>query len=347
MAEERVGEGLVWHDVREWGVEGKGWQDTEAYFDRLPARAKGVVRPPVWDLGRHTAGMSFEFETDSPQIAARWTLTSTRLSMVHMPATGVSGLDLYACDDQGDWRWLQVGKPETAPQVQVTLTAGLAPAKRRYRIYLPLYNGVREVAIGVARSASFQPIPPRPERPIVFYGTSITQGGCASRPGMAYPAILGRRLNVPIINLGFSGNGRMEPEVASLLAELDPCLYVVDCLPNMTADLVAENAERLVHILRRSHPETPILLMEDRTYANACFIEALRQRNESSRAALRQAYHNLQQSGVTGLFYLSGECLLGEDGEATVDGSHPTDLGFLRIADALTPTLKAILTGVG
>jgi len=104
--------GLKWHDIRDWGVEGKGWADTERPFDRLPARAKAKVRPPVWGLSRNSAGMCVRFETDARAISARWTLLSSNLAMNHMPATGVSGLDLYARDDAGRWRWLAVGRPQ-------------------------------------------------------------------------------------------------------------------------------------------------------------------------------------------------------------------------------------------
>jgi hypothetical protein len=160
---------------------------------------------------------------------------------------------------------------------------------------------------------------------------------------MVHTAILGRRLDRPVINLGFSGNGRMDPEVAELLAELDPAVYVIDCLPNMTAKDVEERTEPLVRTLRKAHPTTPILLVEDRTYANAPVLEALRQRNETSRAALRKVYDKLVALGVKNVYYLAGKDLLAPDGEGTVDGSHPTDLGFVQHADAFEKALLPLL----
>lgn len=335
------GAAFRWFDAREWGVEGKGWEETEAYFDRLPARARGVVRDAVWNLSRHSAGMCFQFESDAPEIRARWKVSSSSLAMVHMPATGASGLDLYAETGDGTLRWVAVGRP-TGTENEAVLASGLLPGRRAYRVYLPLYNRTEWVQVGVPAGAHFQPVAPRRQPPIAFYGTSIVHGGCASRPGMAHPAILGRRLNCPVLNLGFSGNGQMEPEVAEFLAELDPRVYVVDCLPNMQAELVAARTEPLVRILRKARPRTPIVLVEDRTYANALLIPANRARNEASRAALRKAYQRLVDDGVTGLHYLPGENLLGDDGEATVDGSHPTDLGFARMADAMEPLLRRL-----
>jgi len=334
--------GLKWHDIRDWGVEGKAWADTERPFDRLPARAKAKVRPAVWGLSRHSAGMCVRFATDATAISARWTLLSPNLAMNHMPATGVSGLDLYARDPAGHWRWLAVGRPRGVT-TQARLVAGLPPGKRAYTLYLPLYNGVKSVQIGLAPGAAVEPLPPRKTKPMVFYGTSILQGGCASRPGMAHTAILGRRLDRAVVNLGFSGNGTMDPEVAELMAELDACVFVVDCLPNMAADAVAARTGPLVRTLRAKHAATPIVLVEDRTYSAAWLLPSLRRRNETSRSALRKAFDALVAAGVQRLHLVQGGPLLGDDGEATVDGSHPTDLGFVRMADALEPVLKPLV----
>lgn len=340
--------GIAWYDARDWGVEGKGWTDTARYYDRLPAKAQAAVREPVWNLGRHSAGMLVRFETNAPAIHARYALLSASLAMPHMPATGVSGLDLYARDERGRSRWLAVARP-TEQKVQTQLVGGVDPTPgdglRLYTLYLPLYNGTESLEIGVEPGAMFRPVPPRQEKPVLFYGTSIMQGGCASRPGMAIPAILGRRLGRPTINLGFSGNGQMEREVGALLAELDPCLYVIDCLPNMSADLVRERAEPLVRQLRAARTATPILLVEDRTYSHAPFMKSARDRQAESRAALRKAYDSLAAASLKGLAYLPGEGLLGEDGEAAVDGSHPTDLGMVRYADAYEKALRPLLKG--
>ncbi|KAA5538911.1 hypothetical protein FYK55_26100 [Roseiconus nitratireducens] len=330
---------LQWHDVQDWGVEGRGFEDTKKYFDRLPAAAEGVVRDAVWNLSRHSAGMLVRFRTDATEIHADHAVTSANLAMPHMPATGVSGLDLYATDDEGNWRWVAVSRP-TQQHMKVSLVSGLRPGMRDYAVYLPLYNGTESLKIGVAAGARFEPIAPRPDPPIVFYGTSITHGACASRPGMPHPAILGRRLNRPVINLGFSGNGKLEPEVGRFLVELDPCVYVLDCLPNMVADEVATRTGPMVHQLRSAHPDVPIVLVEDRTYADAWIRPSRQQRNESSRQAFRKAHQQLVDAGVDRLFYVDGEAMLASDRDDTTDGSHPSDLGFFHQADALEPVLR-------
>lgn len=334
-----------WFDIKNLGVEGKGWTETEAFFDRLPAKAKGGVRPPVWSLSKHSAGMAVRFVTDATAIKAKWELTSANLALNHMAATGVSGLDLYVKTDTGKWRWLAVGRP-TKQKNDVTLTSGLTPGKREYILYLPLYNGVKSVEIGIPSSSHLWKAParePGKDKPLIFWGTSITQGGCASRTGMVHTAILGRRLNRPVINLGFSGNGRMEPEVAKLIAELDASVFIIDCLPNVTAPVVAKETVPLVKTLRAAHPDTPILLVEDRTYSNAYLKKSSQERHRASRQALREGYQQLKKAGVKHLYYLEGESLLGNDSEDTVDGSHPTDLGFFRQANAFEKALKPIL----
>ena len=160
---------------------------------------------------------------------------------------------------------------------------------------------------------------------------------------MCHTAILGRRLERPIVNLGFSGNGRMEAEVARLMAEIPAAVYVVDCLPNITADVVQQRTRPLVKILRDKNPPTPILLVEDRTYSDAFINAKKKQRNETSRKALADQFAAMQNAGRKNLFYLSGETLLGTDGDDTVDSSHPTDLGFMRHADAFEQALRPIL----
>ena len=337
-----VENGLAWYNVRHWHVEGRAWRDTERAFDRLPARAKKTVRPPVWNLSRHSAGMAVRFETDAAAVSARWTLLSKSLAMPHMPATGVSGLDLYARDDAGRWRWVANGRPSRQTNT-ARLVAGLPKARRAYLLYLPLYNGVESLEVGVAPTAMLRPLPPRTTKPMVFYGTSILQGGCASRPGMVHTAILGRRLDRAVVNFGFSGNGTMDASMADLMAELDPCVYVVDCLPNMAAAAVAQRTEPFVRTLRKARPTTPIVLVEDRSYAGSWIHAGRRRRNLASRAALRDATKRLRAAGVGHLHYVEGDGLFGDDDEATVDGSHPTDLGFVRMADALEPVLRPLV----
>ena len=333
---------LQWVDGDSLTVEGRAFDVRVAPWDRLPARAESTVRPPVWGNSRHSAGIAIRFASDSPTIAARWRLTSDRLAMPHMPATGVSGVDLYVRLDLPDgpnWRWVANGRP-TGVENERTLVSALRPVSREWLLYLPLYNGVASIKIGVDPDATIEPAVER-DRPIVFYGTSITHGACASRPGMTHVAILGRRMDVPVVNLGFSGSGTLDPEMADLMAEIEASVYVLDCLPNLDGKRVAARAAPFVRRLRSLRPGIPIVLVEDRTYADAMFDRGKATRNRENRAALRTAHAALVDEGLDHIFYLDGDELLGSDGEGTVDSSHPNDLGFVRQADAFEPVLRS------
>ena len=334
---------LDWKDVREWGVEGRILPDQSrvGWYDRLPASAQGKVTDAVWKLSRDSAGMMVRFRTDSPELHVRYRLLNGDLAMPHMPATGVSGVDLYARDEQGQWRWVQVTRP-TGKEVNAQLVEKLPVKEREFALYLPLYNGVESVEIGVRPGSHFEGLAPR-ERPIVFYGTSITQGACASRPGMVHTAILGRRFDRPVVNLGFSGNGKMDPAVADYLGQIDAAVFVIDCLPNMNHELVAERCVPLVKQLREARPETPIILVEDRRFTNSWIQAERAAQHDRNHAALRAAFEQLQKEGMLKLYYLEGDALYGLDSEGATDGSHANDLGFFRQAEQFEPVLRAAL----
>lgn len=324
----------VWYDGQLLTVEGKGWTETESYYDRLPAKAKGLAPEHVWNLSHHSAGLCLRFFTDSDSIQVRWTLKSGDLAMSHMPATGVSGVDLYKKNDSGNWVFIANGRPESA-----TNTASFNPTPGMENLlYLPLYNGIKSVEIGISKDKTISTPPPNSRKhnqPILFYGTSITQGGCASRPGLAATAIVGRKLDVPVINLGFSGSGKMEPSMCDLIVELDPAVFILDCIWNMDQEMVKERVEPFVKKLRSVHPNTPILLAEDSSVRNITPTEKGK--------ILREVFAKLTQEGVPGIYFLSNEGMLGNDAEGTVDGCHPNDLGMMRQADVFVKALESIL----
>jgi len=331
--------GDVWYDGTLLPLEGKGWENTESYYDRLPAPAKDKVRTPVWDLSHDSAGMALRFTTEATAVKVRWTLRNGNLALPHMPATGVSGIDLYMRADDGRWTFVQNGRPTAkSNEASFRVTPG-----RECLLYLPLYNGLESLKVGIPKDKALSkvgathasPVPGRQNKPILFYGTSITQGGCASRPGMAFTAIVRRQLDVPVINLGFSGNGKMEPEMADLLAELDSAVYVLDCLWNMRPAEVSERVGPFVKKLRSVRPNTPILLAEDCSVSNTTPTE--------KGTICRRIYEDLKAEGITGLHFLSNRDMLGTDGDGTVDGCHPNDAGMLRQATVFSKSLATIL----
>lgn len=335
---------MTWHDPQQWGVEGRAWPDQKrlSYYDRLPASAEGKVPKPVWGLSRQSAGIAVRFKSNSSIIQVRYKVTSAELAKPHIPATGASGVDLYARDGAGKWKWVGVSKP-TRQEMSETLASKVPKEPREWMIYLPLFNGVETLEIGVEEGATFEGLAPREKDVVVFYGTSITHGACASRPGMTHVAILGRRLDVPTVNLGFSGNGRMDASVGEYLAQLDPAVFVIDCLPNMSPEQVTERTVPLVKQLRAARQDTPILLVESRRNTDSWISPQLQTLHTNKHNSLKVEFEKLKKEGVKGLFYLEGNDLLGDDADASTDGSHPSDLGFYRQADAFEPMLREIL----
>lgn len=332
-----------WHDVTTWGVEGRGWGDQERkrWFDRFPAKAEKTVTPAVWSLSRDSAGMMVRFKTDAKAIYCRYDLSKANLALPAMPATGVSGLDLYARDSKGEWRWVACPKPDKQ-HVETIMISDIAPGEHEFAAYLPLYNGVEKLEIGVPAGAKFEGLAPR-QKPIVFYGTSITHGANASRPGMVHTAILGRHLDRPVMNLGFSGNGKMDTAVGDLLNELDPAAIVIDCLPNMGPADVTAKCVPLVKQLRSKHTTIPIILVEDRRFTNSWITPGKAKFHDDNHAALKAAYEQLKKEKVANLHYIGGDALYGTDAEGSNDASHGTDLGFLRQAEIFEPVLRKAL----
>jgi hypothetical protein len=333
---------INWFDISDWGIEGKGWNDTQRFYDRLPWRARKTVSPSVWSLSRAATGMSACFETNAPCLHARWRLRSPQIGEPNFSAAAFSGLDLYA-QDRGAWRWCGAGHTVHDQKPRQVLVEGMAPTARRFLLYLPLRNPVARVEIGIEQGAWLKPVAPRRERPVAYYGTSIVNGAYASHAGMVHSSILGRWMNKPMINLGFSGAAKMEMAVAELMSELNAAVYVIDPLPNMDPPLIEERAERFLARLREAHPTTPMVMVEDRPLTNAWIKPDLVKLHEEKWRCWSRLHRKLCRAGDRNLHYVKGRLLFGNDSEASLDASHPTDLGFMRMAEQLYPVLKRLV----
>lgn len=337
-------------------IEGQAWpKEVKSPYDRLPERAEKDVRKAVWDLSRQAAGLMIRFRSNAQNVKVRYTVGGPH-AFPHMQATGVSGVDLYAVSSDGDMLW-SAGKYSFKDTISYDFQ-DLNPNDkyhklgREYRLYLPLYNSVNWLEIGVPDGATFSYLPVRPEKPIVAYGTSIMQGACASRPGMAWTSILSRKLDRQIINLGFSGNGRLEKEVNDLVAEVDASLYILDCLPNltirtgpdytMTAEEVKKRLIDAVHTIRQKHPTTPIVLAGHPGCTDGAINPNRLSYCQQANKALEEAYASLQGEGAKEVYMIASEDF--EQGiETMVDGTHPTDLGMMLYAEGYEKHLRKIL----
>jgi lysophospholipase L1-like esterase len=325
-------------------VTGQAWaSEVENTYDRFPARAKQTVNPEVWKLSKQSAGLQIRFKTNAKQITIRYQVTEP-LAMPHMPATGVSGVDLYGTDTKGNTLWC-AGKYSFKDTIEYKFT-DLTPANTdattgiQYCLYLPLYNAVKWMEIGTPNSSTFIPQAADKTKPIVIYGTSIAQGACASRPGMAWTAILSRKLKQPVINWGFSGAGKLEPEVVKLVNEIDARVFILDCLPNLVGGKADYSASEIytritnaVKTIRGAHPKTPIILTDHFGYTDAAINTVKRDKYKMVNRVNHQAFADLKASGIKNLSLLPIEALK-QDMDTMVDGIHPTDLGMMRYADA-------------
>jgi lysophospholipase L1-like esterase len=343
----KMSDELRYFNVFSFLITGKYHQ--EKNFNRLPAKYEKIVRPPVWSLSKNSSGISIHFTTNSPVIAAKWKLMKYPRSG-NMTSIATSGLDLYCLVD-GKWEYVNSGIPSGLDNEKI-LISDMDTSYKEFLLNLPLYDGVENIEIGI--NANFSISAPKKffykiNKPIVFYGTSITQGASASRPGMAYPSIISRRLSAETINLGFSGNGKFESSIGQALCEIDASLFVIDCTPNSGPDVIKNNTVKLLQQIRKCKPNTPILLVEsirreysyfkksdESTFGSRKYI--LAQNDE-----LKKSFNKAKSMGIGNLYYLESDGLIGYDHEGTVDGTHLTDLGFYRIADKIETKIIGIL----
>lgn len=305
----------------------------ENRYDRLPLSYKEIVRKPVWELSKASAGMSIRFLSNSTSISVKWTVLNNN-KMNHMAETGIKGIDLYF-NNQGDWQYLNTARP-TGIDNESLLINNMTGELREFKMFLPLYDGLVNIEVGIDSNSVIKKPLKNKRKPIVFYGTSITQGGCASRPGMAHTNIISRKLNINCINFGFSGNGRMEQPIAKLISELNPAFYVIECLPNMIdAAQITNRTIPLVKTIRAKRPETPIVFVENFIYEPSILDKKMDGHIHKLNTALKMEYTKMIEEGFDNIYYIDSEFATGDDHEGTVDGVHFTDLGFIRYADFL------------
>ena len=356
-------------------VHGSGWESLAGRFVRLEDSAEGLVRKPVWDLSRNSAGLSLVFRSNTRRLELSFDVFGWK-GMNHMPATGVSGVDLFAYKPDGEELWCAakfmpqfkeeyIEVPATGSQTataQTSSTPTTAQARRvrvtrvaysfeqidyeegceeyEWHLYLPLYNPVENFRMAVEEGCRLEWVPRDERQPIVVYGTSIAQGACATRPGMAWTNLVERELRYPVVNLGFSGNGKLEAELFALLDQIDAGVYIIDCLPNIkVTDNFEEKLEAGIKLLREHH-SCPILVVDhsghtnERTNLSRCFPDELNRRQ----AALVK---RLRKEGIKQLYYLTRN-EIAWDKDSMVEGIHPNDRGMMQQAEAVCGKLRQI-----
>lgn len=325
---------------------------------RIPATIRDSVRPTLWDRARCTSGKAIRFRTNSRAIAVRYNLW-TNMHMMHMADTGIKGTDLYIYDeDERRWQFVNCNRPvridsherPRKDSIQSKVYVDKLDGKmHEYMIYLPLYDGVEWLEIGVDSSAVItQPVlnSPRSGKKFVFYGTSILQGGCACRPGMVGTSIIQRDMDIECVNLGFSGEGKMDSVMARAMAAIpDVAAFILDPIPNCTKDMCDTLTYGFVNILRQARPDVPIIMVEGQMYSYAKYSDFYSKYLPEKNDEFHKNYLRLRADNPKNLYYVDCHNLFGPDNEGTVDGIHLTDIGFYFYAQKLMPYLRAILDG--
>ncbi|WP_260405239.1 SGNH/GDSL hydrolase family protein [Paenibacillus sp. 598K] len=328
-------------------IAGFHWLQEERKYRRLPSTPSDTLPPDVDVLANCTAGGQIRFRTDSSRLSIRVKLGGPS-NMYHMPATGQCGFDCYL-GEPGDLHYLSTTRfDHTMTEYEASFYDWKEKRLHHVTLNFPLYQSVEEVWIGVDQDAAVGAAAAYvSDKPVVVYGTSITQGGCASRPGMAYPNLLSRKIPYEFINLGFSGSGKGEPEVARTIASIrNPAMFVVDYEANVpSVEHLAETLPIFIHILRERHPDAPILVVNRIASAMERLDPELHQLLIDRRNVQHTTVERFRDAGDSNVHFLDGRTMLGDDypEECTVDGLHPTDLGFLLMSRSIEPVIRKLL----
>ena len=315
-------------------------KNKEHSYCRLPLDLLPQCPERLQALSYHLSGACIRFSTNSSYLSIIWELQNSSC-MGHFSASGQSGMELFEETAHGI---IQVKNliPEMASngckRHQQTLIR-LDGTFHHYALYLPLYNGLQQLLIGISSDAHLQEGRiPTLSKPLVFYGSSITQGACASKCGSSYTSILSRKFDAAQINLGFSGNAKGDRIIADYIAGLDMSAFIFDYDYNAPdAEFLQNTHKPFFNIVRNANPQLPIVLISRPSTSSL--------HSHSCKNVILQTFQNAVATGDPFVYFIDGETLFGTtDRElCTVDGIHPNDLGFWRMANAIAPVLQHAL----
>lgn len=342
MAQEE--KGMKYTDASELTLIGKVTGERGGYYHRVDTASYPNIPVNVKNLLTRSAGLAVVFKTNSKTINAKWCTSSAKPSN-NMTAIAYEGLDLYI-KREGRWQYAGVGRPSKEDCTEFTLVGHMDEGEKECLLYLPLYDETISLEIGVENGATISASPNPFRRNIVLYGSSIVQGSSASRPGMAYPARLSRATDLHIINLGVSGNAKMERAVGEMIAPMEADAFILDCVPNTTPEEVTERTAEFIRVLRSKHPGKPIVAIQSIVREVSHFNNSWRDRVKGQNENFLHEISLLQQQDPH-LYLITADGLLGDDHEGTVDGTHPNDIGFDRMLNKIHPEIEEIFRKYG
>lgn len=323
---------------------------TSKDFTRIDTSAYRFNDKVIDEFACHSTGLAVLFATDSPFIKAKWQ-TSPANASENMTAIAQKGLDLYIRQD-GEWVFAGVGRPQMdkGPEYachEGTIVKSMAPGRKECLLYLPLYDRLDSLFIGVEDGSYMEPLENPFKYRIVVKGSSVTHGLAASRPGMSYAARFGRDNGFYCFNLGFSGKSKLQEEYARYLADIeDVDAFIFDAFSNPSAEIINENFDRFVDIIREAHPDVPLIFMQTERRESRNF-DTWREDFEAKKQAAAEKAVRERMKTDKHIYFIPSDDFLGDEHIATSDGSHPTDLGFTYMLESISPKILKILRKYG
>ena len=322
---------------------------TDRAFTRIDTTVYKFNDKVIDEYACHSTGLAVLFATDSPFIKAKW-VTSEKNASENMTAIAQKGLDLYIKKD-GKWIFAGVGRPdmEKGPYYdrhEGTIVKSMASGRKECLLYLPLYDRLDSLFIGIEEGSYIQAVENPFKYRIVVKGSSVTHGLAASRPGMTYAARFARDNGFYCFNLGFSGKSKLQLEYARYLADIQADAFIFDAFSNPSAEMIHENFDRFVDMIRASHPHTPLIFMQTERRESRNF-DTWREDFEAKKQAAAEQEVRERMKVDKHIYFLTSEDFLGHEHIATSDGSHPTDLGFTYMLESIEPKILKILGKYG
>lgn len=330
----------VFHDASKFYLYGKAFSTSNTYH-RIDTAAYGDLPLTVKRLLTHSAGLAVVFKTNSKSISAKWCVTKAKASN-NLTPIAQKGLDLYI-KKEGKWQFAGVGRPSDVCS-EYNIVKNMDETEKECMLFLPLYDELKSLEIGVDKESNIESLDNPFRKRILIYGSSIVHGASAGRAGMAYPAILARKTGLYFINLGISGNAKMEKAAAKMVADVQADAFVLDCVPNPSPEQIKERAEDFVKTVRAKHPKAPVILVQSIIREAGNFDLVIRNRVAKQNEEITAAYNRLKAEGMKDIYLITAEKLLGNDHDGTTDGTHPNDLGFYRMTEQLAPQIIKILS---
>lgn len=331
---------VIYTDAATLYIAGKPFKTINPY-QRVDTGRYPAMPAPVKRLLTHSAGLVVCFTSNSTAIYTKWCVNKPLL-YPNMTTINSQGLNLYV-QKGGKWVFAGVAKPGKQKCTQTVIVQNMEKGDKKFMLYLPTYNEVNSLAIGVERGSTIQSLPNVFKKRIAVYGSSVTQGASASRSGLAYPAMLSRHLGYDFMNIGMSGSAKMEPAVVAMINDVEADAYLLDCIPNASVQQIKDRTLPMVLAIQKAHPGKPIILLNSITREQGFVDQKMGNMVLAQNKAVDSIAHILIKNHTKDFYFIDVHEFFGTDHEASTDYAHPNDVGFYRFVQNIEPIIANIL----